>query len=107
MTTAYEWDGIGPKDECLLLLKWDHDGSENWVHFRWCDTDVDCHAGYYDDAGSLSVTENSDHWSKTYGKFLTCGGYTVTHYAALPTIARVIELSERIRNDVEEGAVAG
>lgn len=99
MTRAYEWDGIGPKEECLLRI----DGE--WIHVQFREVDLDVEEGYYSLANEVLVFIDTDYFSKTYMQYVTKGtGYTITHYAALPTIPRVIDLTERIRNDADEGA---
>jgi hypothetical protein len=107
MTRAIPWDGIGPKEECLLRIQWKHDGDEEWIHVFWQEADweqdEDGYHGHNDryivGSGDFSVVD-----STSSGRFEPNDGFTVLYYAALPTIARVIDLTERQRNDADEGA---
>jgi hypothetical protein len=104
--TAHAWDGIGPKDDCLLRVKW-KEGGEEWIHFAWKDDDASGYndgegeysvtrEGYYNDASTISITESGDGWMGYSGKFNDISGadFTITHYAELPVIARVFRLEE-------------
>jgi hypothetical protein len=96
---SHEWNGIGPKRDCLLRVVWDDSKGAEWVHFEWKDNDVSgyndgegehsvTHEGYYNDASCISITESSDGWMGHSGKFDDINGadFTITHWADLPSI---------------------
>lgn len=114
MTRAIKWDGVGPKDECLLRIVWKHDSSIEWLHVTFDSADYDWEEdGGYHGHPNQYVARSGDirirqrpllrqmDWSREY---VSEGDqFIITHYAALPAIVEV----RRIENDVEEGAVVG
>lgn len=89
MTIAKNWDGIGPKEACLLRMKWaqPHGGSE-WVEFGYEDADggrgEDGTQGNWNRyaSGGIYVTEEED------GIYKPEPAFEITHWAELPVIPR-------------------
>lgn len=134
MTRAIPWDGVGPKDECLLRVVWKDSGTAEWIHFEWQDADGEpdgeggwsyTYPGYINDASSISIHEGSDGWMGGSGKFDDIQGadFTITHWSPKPVVEDECDachqlggnhrpqcmnsIRRRIENDVEEGAVVG
>lgn len=103
MTRAIPWDGVGPKRECLLRVRWADGGAEEWVHFDWRDADADgyddgestefsCNPDeYFNDASGITICV--DEYTGTFSQ-ITGADFTILYYADLPVIARVIVLGD-------------
>jgi hypothetical protein len=85
-----------------LLVKWADDSDPTWEHFYWVQhDDDDPETGTYfyvfrDFVAASFYAEEVPRWSSD--------NFTILYFADLPTIARVIDLTERLKNDIEEGA---
>lgn len=100
MTRAIEWDGVGPKRDCLLRVI--ENNVAEWVEVGFTAGEHGTLDEYRSYLGEFSLIRVGD----LDGFFIKSddgGEMRVTHYADIPAIVEV----RRIESDVEEGAVVG
>lgn len=85
-----EWDGVGPKTDCLLHVSWGKSGKHGhktwWEHFEYLENDEDFGTGYWSESG-ISLSEDEEPYSPARGKLIESDDFTVTHWAPLPEVS--------------------
>ena len=83
-SNVHPWDGTGPKEECLLRIKWAGSGQIEWMHFDWRDgvddseDTVTCQ--YFNEPSAVDVREAND------GTFTPYKNFTITHWTSVPVV---------------------
>lgn len=76
---SHEWNGVGPKRDCLLRIEWLAGGDE-WLSFEWKEQDEESEH-YSNDSSTLSI------WCHDGETFTPNENFTITHWAEIPEVS--------------------